>query len=593
MGISATTYVLSKKYTEETAIGLGAVKGAPAEVKNTIKSNGITYVTLEWTASDGTKKTQTLEVADGATPELDPLDNTWIIAGVDTNVKAEATLDDIELSTELGNILEKKADGLYVGSSGVEISAKTDNSIETKTDGLYVNVPIKEVQIDSTTVVPDVDGVVNIELTDTYIPQEDIEVETLKKLSTVTENVDGVDKEYLLFNGDKIETDLSEYYTKDETDELFLVTLPPFYKKVLPLTPGSLKVVDSGGDNITTIDKAILGDNFYADDYVILVTDEKVEKYLLRSEAIELPDDLLKVDSIITTLDKDSTNEQLLGASSLYHLLYKEVTTYSFVVSDASNPNAKLIVSNSSIPSVNEITESDAKALLGESDDLVVGTYIEISTTVDSEPIYASTEEVQESLDQSTFVGTRETLEQAIIDGNIRDGALVIITDETPTEKELDLTEYLKKESIVQTLALVDENSVLSTKGVDSILYTVVPAHYAKSESGLEVVATAINVLDPDNQIAISDVTPCADIIQVGDYVVFIPESKKENYLKATDFDIETVLKLSTITETDFDGNKKEYLAFNGSKIETEIEFETEKIDFNSLEYQSLLPTDF
>ncbi len=59
-------YVLSKKHTDDTVIGLGFIKGAPCTVKKTEHRDGVTYVTLQWTANDGvTIQETTLTIYDG------------------------------------------------------------------------------------------------------------------------------------------------------------------------------------------------------------------------------------------------------------------------------------------------------------------------------------------------------------------------------------------------------------------------------------------------------------------------------------------------------------------------------------------------
>ena len=65
------SYVLSKKFTKDTVIGLGAIKGAPCTVKKTEHKDGCTYVTLQWTANDGVTTQETvLTILDG-TPIYD------------------------------------------------------------------------------------------------------------------------------------------------------------------------------------------------------------------------------------------------------------------------------------------------------------------------------------------------------------------------------------------------------------------------------------------------------------------------------------------------------------------------------------------
>lgn len=65
----------SQKYTEETVIGLGALKGAPCTIKQIeevkdINGNVIANkITFEWTATDGTVKTDSITVKNGAGEE--------------------------------------------------------------------------------------------------------------------------------------------------------------------------------------------------------------------------------------------------------------------------------------------------------------------------------------------------------------------------------------------------------------------------------------------------------------------------------------------------------------------------------------------
>ena len=58
-------YALSKKYTEESLIGIGAVKGAPCKVKSVVKTDGRSVVTLEWKDDLGATHTSEVYVNDG------------------------------------------------------------------------------------------------------------------------------------------------------------------------------------------------------------------------------------------------------------------------------------------------------------------------------------------------------------------------------------------------------------------------------------------------------------------------------------------------------------------------------------------------
>lgn len=59
------SYALSKKYTNDTVIGLGAIRGANCTIKSIVHQDGINTVTFEWTGTDGTVQTSEMIVNDG------------------------------------------------------------------------------------------------------------------------------------------------------------------------------------------------------------------------------------------------------------------------------------------------------------------------------------------------------------------------------------------------------------------------------------------------------------------------------------------------------------------------------------------------
>lgn len=59
------SYILSKKYTDNTVDGLGAIKGAPCTVKSVVDIDGGKRITLEWESNSGVKQTQSFDIMDG------------------------------------------------------------------------------------------------------------------------------------------------------------------------------------------------------------------------------------------------------------------------------------------------------------------------------------------------------------------------------------------------------------------------------------------------------------------------------------------------------------------------------------------------
>lgn len=58
-------YVLSKKYTDETAIQFGGLKGAPCTIKSVKHQNGRNIVTFEWKNDAGDTRESQMIVYDG------------------------------------------------------------------------------------------------------------------------------------------------------------------------------------------------------------------------------------------------------------------------------------------------------------------------------------------------------------------------------------------------------------------------------------------------------------------------------------------------------------------------------------------------
>ena len=79
---------------------------------------------------------------------------------------------------------------------------------------------------------------------------------------------------------------------------------------------------------------------------------------------------------------------------------------------------------------------------------------------------------------------------------------------------------------------------------LDKALFTTIPAHYEKTDNinpnALEVIVDGTGA--SSTQIELSNVTPVLDTYapSVGDYVVFVDETKEEIYLKQADLIMET-----------------------------------------------------
>ena len=58
-------YLLSKKFTKDTVVGMGAIKGAACQVQSVNKVGKTTTITLKWEDNVGTSHTQSFDIEDG------------------------------------------------------------------------------------------------------------------------------------------------------------------------------------------------------------------------------------------------------------------------------------------------------------------------------------------------------------------------------------------------------------------------------------------------------------------------------------------------------------------------------------------------
>lgn len=65
MGIDKKAYVLSKRYTDETAIQFGGLKGANCKISSVVKKDGQNIITFEWRNDDDEVRYTEVRVDDG------------------------------------------------------------------------------------------------------------------------------------------------------------------------------------------------------------------------------------------------------------------------------------------------------------------------------------------------------------------------------------------------------------------------------------------------------------------------------------------------------------------------------------------------
>lgn len=70
-----TTYILARKYVEQTADALGAVRGRPCTIASVTPTEGGSIVTFRWTSDSGVIQTTTMTVHDGLSIQSGALDS--------------------------------------------------------------------------------------------------------------------------------------------------------------------------------------------------------------------------------------------------------------------------------------------------------------------------------------------------------------------------------------------------------------------------------------------------------------------------------------------------------------------------------------
>ena len=138
--------VLSKKYTDESIKGItGALAGKNCTIKSATKADGVTTVVFAWTADDGTEKTTTIQVNDGAKGDIGiGIDNVTINA----NSHLIVTLSD-------GSTIDA---GLIQGGSGTDDYEDLINRPKIEGVDLIGNKTFEDLGVASATDLAQTDG---------------------------------------------------------------------------------------------------------------------------------------------------------------------------------------------------------------------------------------------------------------------------------------------------------------------------------------------------------------------------------------------------------------------------------------------------
>ena len=125
MAIDKKAYALANGYTDETVIGGGAIKGKNCTISKIEDIDGGHRITFGWTLDDGTTKSQTLDVKDGA-------DGHTPVKGVDYYDGEKGEPGNAGLDGKDGTTYTPSIGQVTTVESNVEASASVSVNTETK-----------------------------------------------------------------------------------------------------------------------------------------------------------------------------------------------------------------------------------------------------------------------------------------------------------------------------------------------------------------------------------------------------------------------------------------------------------------------------
>ena len=90
-----------KKYIQETLVGMGALKGAPCQVKDIVNADGSHTITLKWVDDESVSHESSFTVKDGkdGTDGIDGTDGTDGTDGVSPSIVVKTSTDDTYILT--------------------------------------------------------------------------------------------------------------------------------------------------------------------------------------------------------------------------------------------------------------------------------------------------------------------------------------------------------------------------------------------------------------------------------------------------------------------------------------------------------------
>lgn len=541
MGLDVVTYAKSKKYTESTAVALGAVKGANCTIKSIVQDvNKNNIVTFEWTATTGAKQTQTMTVPPGiSVTGFTPVDDThfkWNFSDGTYSADVEYPEQLIKISSKTGNAIQQITtvgeEGLYVSATGVQVSTKADNLIETIAtvgeEGLYVTHDDDKVDVDQTIANA---GKALIVGSDGKVTVGDAGVKVSTKTGNDIQDITTTGEEGIYVEVPVKGIQLDGTDLAPDTDGKIDIKISAETDNILESKTDGLYVPEQPTKISAKADNAIEN-----------ITDAGEEGIYVPKNDMEEDDLTIEefFDDVTPTTPYHGDENKLTSSDYIYKqfqiVLPKVDEKIKSIFDLASNITYETVDTYADLLAVDTSTFSHGLYLYLVKQD-------ENYPRVGSDDAYYSTIYL---LQRDKDTGTT---------------SWVIVG-------KLNISEKMIESQIVEA--------------IKKAIYIELPAHYeicASSDEGAKVVVADGTLVDADTEIEQSNVVPLLPgaVVNIGDYVKHVDEgiSNITKFVGRTEIDVATAAKLSTIKETDPDtGDENEYLAFNGQKIQSEIDID-------------------
>lgn len=150
--IDVVTLAIAEKFTKDTAIGLGAVRGAPCTIIKTEQVQGGTEITFQWTGDDGSTRTRKILVKDGISITDGIILNSHLVfnlsdgTSIDCGELPNTHAENIEYENETFPTLTNIKDAMDIalqGSATLEKNLTVSNPLGSATNGKIYTVGTK------------------------------------------------------------------------------------------------------------------------------------------------------------------------------------------------------------------------------------------------------------------------------------------------------------------------------------------------------------------------------------------------------------------------------------------------------------------